>query len=573
MADTAPLPAQLVVGPLVERLRVARGEAAALASWQRAAEERPEDFLAALLRALGERRGGALESSVERFEAYADLVTGQLARRRFVLAERTAVSERHVTMAELDARASALAATWAEQGVAVGASLAFVMGAGFDATVALLAALRLGACVTWVAPKGKVYVMNRLVVLEPEHVVTAAAMKPHLGDFGARALPLEPTRSAKDGPSRGHAYQKGEAVFRLFSPYAKEPFDLFELDGPEVLGALARMVFFGLEGDANDVLVWPELDEATHEPLVTLGALFGGIARVHCKLDELVGHPEWLAGWKATLLGVGPVLREELLRDGPEKWRGIRAWLRDCAEPFDFDRTQALAVRVEPAKWRRTDLLHVAAGGGLLAFGVTGMAASHALMLPAFGLRWALLDPVGSGKPASGGMGLLARMAGEEPERGAACFAVAKQGAAWLLAGSTNRGRWGRTFPSFEVRQAARKLPFVEEVDVVLEARGIHDASVTLVAFVDPCVGSVDRHRAAWTKALREAIAFDVGEEFVPEAFSFVPVRPRYDEEGAFASAWLGTEWLTGALQQKANDPMYTLLARVARMFAPPKGD
>jgi hypothetical protein len=67
MVDSAPHPAQLVVGPLVERLRVARGEAAGLAPWQRAAEERPEDFLAALLRSLGERRGAALESSVERF--------------------------------------------------------------------------------------------------------------------------------------------------------------------------------------------------------------------------------------------------------------------------------------------------------------------------------------------------------------------------------------------------------------------------------------------------------------------------------------------------------------------------
>jgi hypothetical protein len=141
-----------------------------------------------------------------------------------------------------------------------------------------------------------------------------------------------------------------------------------------------------------------------------------------------------------------------------------------------------------------------------------------------------------------------------------------------LLAGSSNRGRWGRTYPSFEACQAARRLAFVEEVDVVLESRGINDAIVTMVLFVDPCVGSVDRQRASWTKALREAIAFDLGEENVPEAFVFVPLRPRYDETGSFASAWLGTEWLTGALLQKADNPMYALLARVARMFAPPKG-
>ncbi len=543
-----------------------------MAPWSTAAEERREAFLEGLLRSLGERRGATVESNAERFEAYADLVVGQLARRRPLFVERSSTSERSLTVVDLDARASALAATWTAAGVVAGASVAFVVTQGIDAIVALLAGLRVGVCITWIPPVGRAYVSNRLVVLEPDHVVAAPALKPLLGEFAERLLPSAATRSGKEGPSRGHAYAKGEPVFRLFSPYAKEPFDLFELDGPDVLAALVRLVFFGLAGDANDVLVWPELDEATHEPLFTLGALLGGVTRVFCKTGELVTHPDWLPAWKVTLLGVGPVLREAILRDGPEPWRGVRAWLRDMAEPLDFERTQALAARVEPAKWRRTDVLHVAAAGGLLAFGVTGLAASHALVLPPFGLSWSLLDPVGTGKPATGPMGVLARMAGEEPDRAASCFAIAKQGAGWLLAGSSNRGRWGRTYPSFEACQAARRLAFVEEVDVVLESRGINDAIVTMVLFVDPCVGSVDRQRASWTKALREAIAFDLGEENVPEAFVFVPLRPRYDETGSFASAWLGTEWLTGALLQKADNPMYALLARVARMFAPPKG-
>ena len=572
MSEVAALPAQIVVGPLVERLRVARGEATGLASWATAADATPDAFLAALLRTLGERRGASLESDTARFEAYADLIVGQLTRRRPILVERTGEIERSLSIHELDERASSLAATWSASGVVATSSIAIVMPQGLDAAVVLLAALRIGACVTWISPVGRAYVTNRLVVLEPDHIAAAVTMKPHLGDFAPRMLPMSATRSGKEGPSRGHAYAKGEPVFRLFSPYAKQPFDLFELDGVEVLAALVRLVFFGLAGDANDVLVWSELDEATHEPLFTLGAIMGGVTRVFCKTEELIAHPEWVASWKTTLLGVGPELRSELLRHGPERWPGVRGWLRDMSEPFDFERTQALAARVEASKWRRSDVLHVAAGGGLLAFGVTGMAVSHALALPALGMTWALLDPVGTGKPAGGTVGLLARVAESDPERAASCFAIAKQGAGWLLAGSTNRGRWGRTYPIFEACQAAARLPFIEAVDVVVEARGIHDAAVTMVAFVDPSVGAVDRHRAVWTKQLHEAIAFDLGEALVPDSFVFVPVRPRYDEDGAFASAWLGTEWLTGALQQKADDSMFTLLARVARMFAPPKG-
>lgn len=563
--------AQFVIGPLVDRLRVARGEVAALAPWIATAEKAPDAFVEALLRHLGQRRGNSMESSPGRLEAYQDLVVGQLERRKPLLVEKSTASERSMGAAELHAHATRLAATWADLGVAPGLALAIVMTPGIESTIAMLAGLRIGVSITWIPPLGKTFILDRLLVLAPEFVVASESLHGTLEDYAALFLPLTSTRGVTAGPSRGFSYSGDDVVFRLYSPYSREPFDLFELKANEVLSALLRCAFFGIAGDGNDVLLWPELDELTHEPLFTMSALLLGTARVFCKKSELLAHPEWLASLKVTLLGVGPELREMILRLGPEVAPAARAWLRDISEPFDSDRTYAFEKKVESARWRRTDLFHVAAASGLLAFGVQGATPALSIFLPAPGLAWMLLDPVGTGKPATGTLGLFARKVGDEPDRAAACFAFAKQGDGWMEAGSTIIGRWGRTYPRFEACSIVRALPFVEEVDVVVSSRATNDGVVSMVVFVDPSIGSVNRHRGGWIKKLNEALAYELGEEFLPDAYALLPVRPRYTEKGEFDSAWLSSEWVTGALEEKANDPSFILFARLARIFAPPR--
>jgi hypothetical protein len=564
--------AQLVVGPLVDRLRVARGEAAQLNAWVQGVATEPDALVVGLLKHLGERRGTSTESSPGRLEAYQDLVVGQLARRKPILIERTPAGEKSIGTADLHLRASRLAATWSDAGVGPGAAIAFVIAPGIEATVALLAALRIGATITWIAPRGKTYILDRLIVLEPHFIVAAPSLLGLLDHFAQLALPLAPTRGAGDGPSRGFSYTGADFVLRLYSPYARQPFDLFELTGAEVLPALLRGGFFGIAGDANDVLAWPELDDATHEPLITLAALLMGVTRVFCKAADLVVHPEWFTLDKVTLVGLGPVLREFFLREGPEVAPSIRAWMRDMAEPEDYFRTRALEQRVEPAHWRRTDLLHVAAGAGLLAFGAHGSPPEQAVAIIAPGLPWMLLDTSGTGKRATGSIGLFARArTPDDPDPAASCFALAKQSDDWVVSGSTTRGRWGRTYPRFEACAVAKSLPFVEEVDVIVRATGTNDAVVEMIIFANPAIGPVNRHRGAWTKSLRELLTFELGEEYVPDTFVMVPVRPRYTDTGEFDSSWLENEWLSGALEQKANDPMFVLFARLARIFAPPR--
>jgi hypothetical protein len=517
------------------------------------------------------RRGSALESSPGRFEAYQDLVVGQLERRRPIVFERTTASERAASVEDLHARAIRLAATWVDHGVEPGKTIAFVTSPGLESVTALLAALRLGAIIGWIPPSGRSFVANRLESLAPDFVVSAPSMRRHLGAFESQLLPSEPSRGTTDGPSRGFSYVADAPMFRLFSPHARDEREAFELKAEDVLGGLLRCALFGIAGDGNDVLVWPELDEVAHEPLFTLSAMFGGVARVFCKTAEVVAHPEWIAEAKATILGLGPVLRDEVIREGTERWPSVRAWVRDVSEPFDFEKLMVLEKRVEGARWRRTDLFHVAAAGGLMTFGVEEPVAKQALALPAPGLSWALIDPVGTGKLASGGVGLFARMIGEEPDRAASCLAIAKQGAGWVIVGSIIAGRYGRKYPSAEACAAVRPLAFVEEVDVIVSSKGANDALVTMTVFVNPCQGSVSKFRGAWIKQLTEAIAFELGADYVPDAFKLVPVRPRYTDKGEFDSNWLESEFATGAIDQKANDPIFTLFARLARMFAPPK--
>jgi hypothetical protein len=568
---TTPATNQFVIGPLVDRLRVARVDVSTIAPWIDAASAEPNRFLEAMIRLLGERRGVAMESSPGRFEGYQDLVVGQLARRRPIAFERTPSGEKSATVADLHARATRLAATWVDHGVEPGKSIAFVMPAGIESLAALLAALRVGATITWIPPTGRTFVLNRVEALAPDFLVASQGMRRHLERFDEQLLPTEPARGTKDGPSRGFSYVDDAPVFRLFSPHARESLALFDIAAKDVLASLLRCALFGIAGDANDVLVWPELDELAHEPLFTLAAMLGGVARVFCKTADVVAHPEWVSEARTTMIGVGPTLREEILREGPERWKSVRAWLREDSEPVDFDRMRAFEKRVEPGRWRRTDLFHVAAAGGLLTFGVEEGVAKQAMVLPAPGLAWALLDPVGTGKLASGTVGLFARMIGEEPDRAGSCFAVAKQGPGWVTVGSIVPGRYGRTFPSVEVCAAVRPLAFVEEVDVIVSKKGANDGLVTMLVFVDPCSGPVVKFRGGWIKQLKETIAYELGPDYLPDEFKLLPVRPRYNDKGEFDRAWLEGEFATGSIDQKANDPTFALFARLARMFAPPK--
>jgi hypothetical protein len=568
---TTPATNQFVIGPLVDRLRVARVEVGQVAPWVDAAAAAPSRFLEAMIRLLGERRGTALESSPGRLEAYQDLVVGQLARRRPIVSERTPTGERSATIADLHARATRLAATWVDHGVGPGNTIAFVVPSGVESTAALLAALRIGATISWVPPSGRMFVVDRIEALAPDFILASTGMRRHLEAFEEKLLPTEPARGTTDGPSRGFSYVGGAPVFRLFSPYAREPLAFFDLAAEDVLPALLRCAFFGIAGDANDVLLWPELDELTHEPLFTLAAMLGGVSRVFCKTADLVAHPEWAVEARATLIGVGPILRDEILREGAERWKSVRAWLREVTEPVDFDKTRALEKRVEAARWRRTDLFHVAAGGGLLMFGVEEPTAKQAMAMPSPGLAWSLIDAVGTGKPASGGVGLFARSVGDEADRAAACLAVAKQGLGWMVVGSIVAGRFGRKYPSVEVCAAVRPLAFVEEVDVIVSSKGTNDGIVTMLVFVDPCIGPVAKFRGGWIRQLAETITFELGPEYVPDDFKLLPVRPRYTDKGEFDSAWLTSEFATGSIDQRANDATYALFARLARMFAPPK--
>ena len=106
---------------------------------------------------------------------------------------------------------------------------------------------------------------------------------------------------------------------------------------------------------------------------------------------------------------------------------------------------------------------------------------------------------------------------------------------------------------------------------MVVSSRATNDGVVSMVVFVDPSIGAVNRHRGGWIKKLNEALAYELGEEFLPDAYALLPVRPRYNEKGEFDSAWLSSEWVTGSLEEKANDPSFILFARLARIFAPPR--
>src|SRR5690606_29511646 len=87
---------------------------------------------------------------------------------------------------------------------------------GVEAVVALLAGVRLGACVSLLEPLGPFYVARRLEALAPAHVCCDAFHVPWLGE--AAALRLGPEGVEAPIGAMSHTYGPDEPCALLFSP-------------------------------------------------------------------------------------------------------------------------------------------------------------------------------------------------------------------------------------------------------------------------------------------------------------------------------------------------------------------
>lgn len=576
MASSLPPALGLDFTVVRESLRAGKATPAWLARWLPAAYEAPESFRAALYAYAASRREDAIKSRPQvGFDFYHDCVLAHVGQRRRALALREGREQVALTFESLHVRCSALAAAWAREGVVPGTKVCVLLpSSSVTFAVAVLAALRLGAVLSVVSPRGKRYVETRLAALAPARLATDGAG----ARLAAKALPAEallPLAASAGDVATGmsHTYVPGEIAAELLSPLVGGGSTPFALTADVLHLGLLRDALLVHALDGRDALAAPGFPDAQHQPTLLLATLMGGAAYVDLDPKELALDPKLTNRMGITVLGVTVKERDRLLglhAAGRLGKPAERAWFRSLSEPLDF------------AKWE--DFARAMGKESVLGYGVHASAATAGTqvfatpkppplglgVIPAPGAAWQLSEIAGDTVPALGTSGVFTVFHEEEVFASVQQVVLGKSGDEWLFVGPLEQGPNGCSYPVEEVALVAETHPLVRSAAVVIvPGRWINDARVVVLAFTDELDPSA---RAEIPDELRVLVAAEMGDDALPlDRVEVFPLRPRYLEDGRVDRAWCRSEYLGGGLGRKADSELHLALARLGWIFAEPR--
>jgi hypothetical protein len=498
-------------------------------------------------------------------DLYHDLVARHLRQEREALVYYAAgAGWRRVSFDELHARVTALCGTWEQLGAEPGQGIALVLPVGAEYAVTLLAALRLGLVVSPLPPRGRAFVRTRLQALAPDHVVSLPRYLPMLGEWSAKQLPAAPDPAARPIPAlRSFTAPPDAPAARLFSPLGPEPALPVERSADSLFLGLLRDAVVTLGLGPQDRFALPGFDPVQFQPWALMTSLFAGACYLELEEADLM-DPERLSGLAPRVVGVTRAARDALLAL-PEP-PTLRLWLRNPAEPYDWERWGRFAQRMaEGRPCRGMNLLANAAFGG--AFLASAQLADPQLqLLPVCAEPWQLGDLTGSGEPALGGSGLYTPLREGAGPQEVGQFLLGQSGAGFALAGSLTLLSEGQVYPEDEAVALATELSSVLGAEVALAAHPgteLNRAHVTLVVFRDPLQpeSAVGELRAE----LEERLALELGPRALPHLFRFYPLVPRR-AEGGIDRDWCRWQFMGGALDKKRKEPMFRAAARLRRL-------
>lgn len=547
-------------------------------AWLEDSHTRPEEFRAALFAELGARAALPLSSApAGPCNLYHDAVARHCDGTRVAL--RWYARDhgwRTLRYDELAARCERRANAWAAQGVVAGAVLCVVAPDGVEQAISVLSALRLGACVSLLAPRGDAYLARRLAALAPAHIAAAPAHARLLGEFaGLRVHDESETSGARTsmGAERApaHTYAADEACGLLFSPLRAPPHQPVLLTAGDAFLGAAQAGLQALALRPGDALAAPGFHSEQHQPCLLLAALLCGACFVHVDQSELARDPALLGELELRALGIGNELRELLRRaapPGPPPWHH---WFRNPEEPLDWIAWREFIEAGERAQVPCSNVLIEAASGGVLLSSPrrAGRWQLRYLMnvVPAPGRPFALLDYTGSGQPAAGEVGVYAPVLAEQPI-GPMHAVIAKLGSGEYLYGNTvTPRRSGRVYPSGEVSEALAGLDFVRASSVVAVIAGGASSQYRFVLLVFTGAEPVTRHRALLAERVRrieDHLRARLGAELLPDRVEMFPLYARAQAPaGEPDHAWCRVQYLTGTAFRKARTPLFLSLSAV----------
>jgi hypothetical protein len=486
-----------------------------------------------------------------------------------------------LTFEQLHARCTHRAAWWATQGIKPGSSICVIFPVGVEFAVSLLAALRLGAVVSWLDPVGPDFVTTRLARLAPQHVATSPFLARRLGPFADLVLP--PDALAPLPETYSHTYDPGEVCLQLFSPL-HAPGAAVPVTAEAAYAGALRDGLACLALRPGDQLAAPGFHALQHQPAMLFAAWIVGAAYTQITEADAVRDPALLESIPLRTLGLSPRVRDAYLqarRGHRPPWAHV---VRNPEEPCDWEAWRAFLEGCDLGEVSISNLVIDAAAAGAL-LSSARRPGKHALahlqsVIPAPGRPWQLLDFTRSGQPAAADAGVYARLAsGKKPRPlDPQYLVVARRGAEYLYGGTLEPRRCGRLLPVEELLAVAGRAAFLDGAAVVAVVSGgaASQARFVLVGCTgdEPPAGfeaALDRRCAE----LRARIAAALGDDAVPDQIVLFPLYARRTD-GAIDPAWIQAQYLGGLLFRKAQAPIFQRLValrhslRAAAAPAPP---
>ncbi|WP_437650378.1 hypothetical protein [Sorangium sp. So ce362] len=310
----------------------------------------------------------------------------------------------------------------------------------------------------------------------------------------------------------------------------------------------------------GDALALPGFHPQQHHPAAILAALLAGATFVHLTPADVLSRPALLQEQPITTLGITPALCEALRKAPIARPPKLRQWVRSVDEPLDWVAWNDLVKKNDLAGVPSTNLLVDAAAGGAVLFSTRRPGSVQALALPAAGQPYALFDATGSGEPAAGGAGVFVPMPDGDPKKDG-WFVLARRGTEHLWGGTLVPRRAGRAFPAAELAERVSEVPGILGACVVPIPTGDPGArwAFLLLAFAGaPPDGTPAR--AALSDAIDAAIREDLGDDFLPDRVTVLPLYPRMQGRKVDA-AWCQRQYSSGFLAAKAQHPVFRRLA------------
>jgi hypothetical protein len=568
-------PRRLDIRAIVEVLRGGRADGAFLRGFLPATYQAPEQFRGAL-HAHAARRPVGLESRPgEGYDIYCDCLVVHLGKSRRAFVSTAGAADAEVSHESLHLRAGALAAAWKRAGVEALQSIAVVMPVGVDYLVALLAALRLGAVISAVAPVGGAFVRDQLARLGPDHTTVTEEHRYMLGDDAGAMLPLS-WSSIEEAPT-SHVYGPADPVLRILSPFGETAAEAIEVSAAALHEGLLRdgLVIFGL--DETDTLAAPGFDAAQFQPHLVLATLAAGAAYAELAPEDVLADPRLLDRLGVTVLGVRRDLRDILLQSGGSTVpRAARAWFRSLTDVLDVDRWDALARSLWARKIPGFGVVASVAAGGVHLFSPPSSPAIVPRCWPAPGRSWRLTELAAGGLPALNAVGTYTPLLDDEPDfAGLPRLILVREADGFVMAGAIELGRDAQSYPTSLVARVVESEPAVRYASVVVAAANTaNDAKIVVIAFVEDERGpNGENTLPIGEHAIAALIEREMGKALVPDRIEIFPLRPRLNADGAPDGAWCRRQYLGGTLHAKARSELFVLMSRLGYILAAPRGD